>query len=197
MRSVNPLLRFVLRVAAWLPPTFALWYLAAPLLVWPLALLCELVTRSAFADLVKSVEQSGYLITFVTSLKPAQATTSTVATAVLSVEVNALVYAFGLPMLAALILAAGQPHRLRHLVLGYLVLLPFETWGVVAQLLKEITLVAGPAVASQTGFSATQRETIAFAFQFGSLILPTVAPAVVWVLMHRRFLERFANRGAP
>ena len=31
---------------------------------------------------------------------------------------------------------------------------------------------------------------IAFAYQFGSLILPAVVPAVAWVLTHRAFLER-------
>jgi len=59
-----------------------------------------------------------------------------------------------------------------------------------ADFLKNVAITAGPAVASQTGFSAAQREAIAFAFQFGSLILPAIVPAIVWVLMHRRFLER-------
>jgi hypothetical protein len=45
-------------------------------------------------------------------------------------------------------------------------------------------------VVLQTGIAAWQREAIAFAFQFGSLTLPTVAPAIVWVLTHRSFLER-------
>ena len=31
---------------------------------------------------------------------------------------------------------------------------------------------------------------IAVAFQFGSLILPTVIPAIVWVMTHRAFLLR-------
>ena len=53
---------------------------------------------------------------------------------------------------------------------------------------------AGPLVASQVGFSAPQREMIAFAYQFGTLIMPTVVPAVVWVLTHRVFLDRM--RGA-
>ena len=67
--------------------------------------------------------------------------------------------------------------------------------GGLADFLKNVAITAGPAVASQTGFSAAQREVIAFAFQFGSLILPAIVPAIVWVLMHRRFLERL--RGVP
>jgi hypothetical protein len=64
---------------------------------------------------------------------------------------------------------------------------------VIAEFLEDIAGGLGPGVASQTGFSAWQREAIAFAYQFGTLILPTVVPAVVWVLMHRRLLEGLAR----
>ncbi|HWZ70093.1 MAG TPA: exosortase H-associated membrane protein [Casimicrobiaceae bacterium] len=185
--------RFVLRVVAWLPLTFAVWYLGAPLLVWPVALLAEMFTRSTF-DWVKSVEQMGPLIIFVTSLKPAEGANPAGVQAVLSVESNVLLFSFGLAMLAALILAAREPHRVRMLLIGYVVLLPFQTFSVVADFLKNAAILAGPAVASQTNLNAWQREVIAFCYQFGTLILPTVAPAVVWVLMHRRFLEKLAGR---
>jgi uncharacterized ion transporter superfamily protein YfcC len=61
---------------------------------------------------------------------------------------------------------------------------------VLADFLKNIAITSSPLIASQTNFSAFQREMIVFAFQFGSLILPAVAPAVAWVLTHRRFLEQ-------
>jgi len=185
--------RFVLRVVAWLPLTFAVWYLAAPLLVWPVALLAELATRSAF-DWVKSVEQTGPLLTFITSLKPAEAASPAGVKAVLSVESNVLLFSFGLPMLAALILAAREPRRVRMLLIGFVILLPFQTFSVVADFLKNAVILAGPAVAAQTHISGWQRELIAFCYQFGTLILPTVAPAIVWVLMHRPFLERLSGR---
>jgi len=185
--------RFVLRVVAWLPLTFAVWYLAAPLLVWPVALLAELFTRSTF-DWVKSVEQMGPLITFVTSLKPAEGADPAGVKAVVSVESNVLLFSFGLPMLAALILAAREPHRMRMLLIGFVVLLPFQTFSVVADFLKNVAILAPPAVSSQTGINAFQREVIAFCYQFGTLILPTVAPAIVWVLMHRSFLEELSGR---
>ena len=185
--------RFVLRVVAWLPLTFAVWYLAAPLLAWPVALLAELFTRSTF-DWVKSVEQMGPLITFVTSLKPAEGANPAGVKAVVSVESNVLLFSFGLPMLAALILAAREPHRVRMLLIGFVVLLPFQTFSVVADFLKNVAILAPPAVSSQTGINAFQREVIAFCYQFGTLILPTVAPAIVWVLMHRSFLEKLSGR---
>lgn len=186
--------RFVLRVAAWLPLAFLVWYLAGPVLAWPIGVLTEAALKAGFADLVAQVQQQGHLLTVVTTLKPALATTQDLASGVLSVELNVLLYSFGLPLLAALILAAGQPQPLRRLFLGCLVLAPFISFGLIAEFLKRVVFDAGPAVAAQTGFDSLQREAIAFAYQFGSLILPPVAPAVFWVLTHRAFVEGFATR---
>ena len=193
LRSLRPprLSAFVLAVLAWLPLTFAVWYFAAPLLLWPSVLVMQAVSAMGFGGLVRGIEQAGSTVTFTTSLRPGTG----VAGGFVSVDVNLLLYSFGLPLLAALIVAAREPAWKRHLAIGYLVLVPFVAWGGLADFLTNVAITAGPAAASQTGFSAAQREVIAFAFQFGSLILPAIVPAIVWVLMHRRFLERL--RGVP
>jgi hypothetical protein len=185
----NSLGGFVLRVAAWLAPAFLVWYAAAGIFAWPIVLLTDAAARIAFSDIVRNVEQQGYLITIVSTLKPALATTQNPGDGLVSVELNTLLYSFGFPMLAALTLAARQRHALRTLAIGYAVLAPFVTWGIIAEFLKRIAFDTATTVAVQAGFGPLQREAIAFAYQFGSLILPTVAPAVFWVLAHRRFLE--------
>ena len=48
-RGLSPLARFIVTVLAWLPLTFVVWYFAAPILLWPAALLSDLATRVAFA----------------------------------------------------------------------------------------------------------------------------------------------------
>ena len=189
----NPLPRFVTLTLAWLPVAFALWYLGAPLLLAPAMLLAEVVLRGGFADIVSRVDASDGVVTVLTALKPGQA----IAGGAVSVDVNVLLYSFGLPMFAALVLAAREPRWLRKLAIGYVVMMPVVAFGIVADFLKNIAITAGPMVASQTGFSALQREAIVFAFQFGSLILPTVVPAAVWVLTHRSFLERLRLASAP
>jgi len=182
----SPLPRFVLLTLAWLPVTFVAWYFAAPVLLYPVVLLAEGTLRLGFADLVRAVGADGGSVQVLTTLKPGQAA----GVGQVSVDVNMLLYAYGMPMFAALVLAAREPRWPRILLIGLAAMLPFAAWGVVADFLKNVAITAGPAVASQTGFGAAQREVIAFAFQFGSLILPTVVPAAIWVLTHRRFLER-------
>ncbi|MEO8488032.1 MAG: exosortase H-associated membrane protein [Betaproteobacteria bacterium] len=189
-RVRSPLGRFIVTVLVWLPVTFAVWYLVSPALMWIVRFLCS-AAALPFGDLVRTVEQSGSTMVFVTSLKPGQAAGA----GVISVSVDGLLYAFGMPMFAALTLAAREPARWKILALGIVALLPFVTFGIVADFLKNVAITSGPLVASQAGFSSAQREMIAFAYQFGTLILPTVVPAIVWVLTHRAFLERM--RGKP
>jgi hypothetical protein len=186
----SPLTRFVVAALAWLPVTFGAWYLLAPVLLWPVRLLVEFVASVGLRDLVRAIESAGRSLTFVTTLKPGEG----VGAGVVSVDVNMLVYAFGMPLFAALTLAAREASWWRTLAIGYAVIVPFVAWGVLADFLKGIAIVAPAAIASQTGFSGPQREAIAFAYQFGTLILPAVVPAVLWVLLHRAFLERLRRR---
>ena len=183
----GPVVRFVLRVIAWLAPAFAVWYLAAPLLLWPVRLLAEAVARLLFPGIVRAVDQSGAVCTFTTMLKPGAVLA---ASGNVVIDVNMLLYSFGLPLFVALVLAAREPGIWRRLAIGYALIVPFAAWGVLADFLKSVAITADPLVASQTGFSPGLREAIAFAYQFGALILPTVVPAVAWVVTHRAFLER-------
>jgi len=183
----RPLGRFIIKVFAWLPAAFFVWYFAAPVLMWPAALVTRLVARAGFADLVQAVTQSGAIVTFATTLRPGEASAQS---GQVTVDINMLLYAFGLPLYAALVLAAREPRWPFRLLAGYVALVPFIAWGVFAAFLKDVAITATPLVASQTGFEPWQREVIAFAYQFGTLILPTVVPAVTWVLTHRAFLER-------
>jgi hypothetical protein len=185
MRS--PLGGFILKVFGWLPVAFFVWYFAAPVLMWPAALVTRLVARTGFADLVQAVTQSGATVTFATTLRPGEASA---VSGQVAVDVDMLLYAFGLPLYAALVLAAREAKWPYRLLAGYAALIPFIAWGVLADFLKNVAITAAPLVASQTGFLPWQRELIAFAYQFGTLILPTVVPAVTWVLTHRAFLER-------
>jgi hypothetical protein len=189
--SRSPLGGFVVKVFAWLPVTFAVWYFAAPVLLWPAALITEFVARSGLADIVQGVEQVRAELTFATTLKPGSASARA---GEIAVAVDLLLYSFGLPLYAALVLAAKEPGWPRRLIVGYAVLMPFVAWGVLADFLKNVAITMGPQIASQTGFVAWQREAIAFSYQFGTLILPTVVPVVTWVLTHRAFLDRLRPR---
>ena len=183
---MSPLLRFVLLTVAWLPVAFAAWYVLAPVILFPAQALVRVVVDATLRDLVRDIESHAAILSFVTTLRPGEA----IGGGVLTVDVNMLLYAFGLPLFVALTLAARQARMARTLLVGYAAMIPFVAWGVLADFLKNVAITAPPLVASQTGFGPRGRDMIAFAYQFGSLILPAVVPAVAWVLTHRPFLER-------
>jgi hypothetical protein len=189
-RGTSSVGRFALRTLGFLPIAFAAWYLAAPLLLWPALELVRGLAYAVLDDIVRAVEQSGALATFVTTLRAPGAAMA----GIITVDVNMLLYSFGLPLFVALTLAARERRWRRHLVLGYAVLQPVVAWGVLADFLKNVAITAGPAVASQTRFGGWEREAIAFAYQLGSLILPAVVPAVLWVAMHGGFIAALRRR---
>ena len=190
-RAESSLARLIIRVFAWLPVTFAVWYVTAPILLWPAAFLAELIGRMTWSDIIRGVEQARAELTFATTLKAGSAGAHG---GEIIVGVDLLLYSFGLPLYAALVLAAKEPDWPRRLFAGYAVLMPFVAWGALADFLKSVAITMGPQIASQTGFVAWQREAIAFSYQFGALILPTVVPLVVWVVTHRPLLERLRAR---
>ena len=186
----QPLFRFVCITLAWLPVAFAVWYVLAPVILLPAEAIVRVLVHAFFRGLVTSIESHGGVLSFVTTLRPGEAR----AGGVLTVDVNMLLYAFGLPLFAALTLAARQRAMWRSLAIGYLAMMPFVAWGVLADFLKNVAITASPLVVSQAGFGALARDIIVFAYQLGSLILPAVVPAVAWVLTHRLFLTRLRSR---
>src|SRR5215211_4821142 len=130
----HPLTRFVITVLAWLPVCFAVWYFTAPLLTLPIHWLALAVAKLGFGDMITDVEKSGSLFKFVTNLRPASATSFTGGRSAVVVDSRSLVYTYGLPLFAALALAAtGLKDGVRLakvLVIGYAALVPFQTWGI-------------------------------------------------------------------
>jgi hypothetical protein len=119
--SSSPLPRFIALTLAWLPVGFAVWYVASPVLLWPAQLIAEGVLRGPFGDLVRAVDAHGALVQVTSTLKPGQAVDGGAVT----VDINMLLYAYGLPMFAALVLAAREPRWPRILAIGYVAILPF------------------------------------------------------------------------
>ena len=185
----NPLYAFFLKAALLLPVCLALWYWKAEWFNSPAAIVSGWIMRGLFPGWVEAVEWSQRTISLVTTLRvPMVAGVKEGQYAVMVAESNPMLYGYGLPLFAALLLASGEARRWRKLMLGALVLIPFQAWGICFDLLKQVAIVAGPVVAAQTGISPWQREIIAVGYQVGTLILPTVAPIALWLALNRRLI---------
>ena len=185
----NPLYAFFLKAALWLPLCLALWYWKAEWFNGPAAIVSGWIMRGLFPGWVQAVEWSQRTISLVTTLRvPMVPGVNEGKVAVMVAEANPLLYTYGLPLFAALLLASGEAKRWRKLMLGAVVLIPFQAWGICFDLLKQVAITAGPDVTAQTGFSTWQRESIALGYQLGTLILPTVAPIALWLALNRQLI---------
>jgi hypothetical protein len=59
-----------------------------------------------------------------------------------------------------------------------------------------VAISAGSAVTDQAGFPEWQREGIALCYQLGYLILPTLAPVVLWLILSPQFIPMLMLEGA-
>ena len=176
--------QFVLRVFLWLPPCVAAWYFSAPYHAAVVGKLARLMLRQSTSGIVSAMEQSGFNLAFVTSIKVYPAPGQP---ALLLPEVNPLLYTYGLPFFLALMLA--ERAKWWKILVGASVLLPFQVWGVAFDVLAQIGVRLGPEIGAQAGLSGWRAEVIALGYQLGVLIFPSVVPVVLWVAFSRPFIE--------
>ncbi len=174
---------FFARTLALFALALAWWWLARDIVVLPAAWLAEHVAQWAFPGWAHGVERSHDVLTLLTRL-------SMVApdgrVGEIALDVQMLKYCYGMPLLAALMLASA-PHRWWwKLPLGWLMLVPFQAWGMVAEWLLQAALFSGPAAAAQAGFGTVAANAIGASYQLGFLMFPTLVPVLVWLAFDRK-----------
>ncbi|HCB13492.1 MAG TPA: hypothetical protein DEP36_08005 [Gammaproteobacteria bacterium] len=201
----RPIDRFLIATVLWLAPAFTVWYLLASVLLMPIAGWVQVVLTQGFGYAIVAVEQQGTMVDIVTRFVMAAPTTGAAppnAQGQLVFSINALKYAYGLPLLVALTLAAPTAigEKLYRVVMGSLLLLPVPVWGITCEALKVLVFQMGPGVAGQMGTTPFTRELLALAYQLGYLILPAMTPILLWAAFHRDFLRELlpqARRATP
>lgn len=197
--KLSPLKELLLGALLWLPMCFFLWFWLASPLVLPVTWLSGLALHVALGDLIADVTQFGYVIEVTTRIRPAIAAADGEGVPVVALDVNPMIYGYGLPLFTGLTLATPMAvrRRLVQILIGYAALVPVQAWGVFWQVMRTVGLdlgEPGTEAVRQAGFNL---ELIALCYQFGYLILPSVTPVVIWVLGNRAFLERLIARRPP
>ena len=190
MRGAPTLGAFVLRAFLWLPPCFAAWYLCAELHTAVAARFARLFVAFVDARLMAAVEQPGHDLVFVT---PIQVSTAAGQAGVLAVEVNPLIYTYGLALFVAVALAA----RLRwwKVLAGAAILLPFQGWGIAFDFLAHVAAKLGPEIAAQAGLLRA-REFVALSYQLGNLVFPSLVPVALFVAFGWSYVESLGTAAA-
>ncbi len=166
--------QFILRLLICLPIAFIAWHFLANPITWALSHLLDAARSFFLSRTVERIEINAGMIIF-----PVRADASSFGGKVveLLVEIDPRQYTYGAPVFAALIVAARS--KIRFLLLGLAMLMPFQAWGVFFDLLKQIAFPTVEGMPKNLGFEGVPREFLALAYQFGALILPMLAPVVL------------------
>jgi hypothetical protein len=208
---LSPLRRFLLAALLWLPFAFFVWFWFAAPLVWPVIQLAKLALLSAWPQLFTAVSQGAdlldaqghvlehlpYLMQLSTSILVDVAAPGAAANfGFIEPTVNPMVYGYALPLFAGLVLAT--PLRLRQrvaqLAVGFPLIWLAQAFGVISESLKTVTIDAGPMGVEAAARAGLSLNLIALCYQFGYLILPSLVPAVLWIVCNRTFIELLIRR---
>ncbi len=183
MAGTPSLEKFVLRTILWLPPCFAAWYFNAQYHAAAAGALARLLVDQLKPGIISALEQPGIDLVFITTI---EVHPEPGLTALLLPEVNPLIYTYGLAFFLALMFAARA--QWWKILVGAVVLLPFQNWGIAFDFLAQVGVTLGHEVSTQAGLLGCRKEAIALGYQIGNLIFPSLIPIVLWAIFNRRFL---------
>ena len=181
--------RFAIAAFAGIILITLLWTKLTPWVSYPIAVLSEVALHEVAPMWVREVHKKPGQIEVETSVGVVVPNAGgQIADVVVDADPGR--YAFGLPIFLALVLAAyvanRAPGRLAKAIGGYLILLPIQSFSLVMYLLMQV-LVAAKLDIRTLRVDPWQVESIVFGYQVGVLVLPTLAPVLVWLLLDRKF----------
>lgn len=178
---------FVGKVVLWLPVMFALWYyyfssLISGLVAW----LLEFALVGLFPEIFHELKPLGYSLEVVTHLVLQPSSSLSIpegSRAVIAFDVNPLLYGFGLPFYAALLMALPDNREVHsgHFLGGFILLVLVQAIGINFDIWKALIFQFGNALDKRLTIASYVPELVAYGYQMSSLILPVVTPAILWL----------------
>ena len=192
MRRPSVLTLFALSALGWMVMLTLLWTQVSAWTSYPVTALSHFALEQGAPMWVRAVRKSPGAIEVESTIEmPVPSAGGRLAEA--TVEADPARYAYGLPIFLALLLAARGPGRLVRALAGYLLLLPVQAFSLGFYLLMQLVLFA-QASTRVLRVSQWQIEAIVYGYQLGALVLPTLAPILLWLWLDRRFVERVLVR---
>lgn len=194
--------RFLLLAVACLALLLPLWYWAAAWFATPPIWLAGTAMKTLFSW-VEGFEQNGITATLLTHVQvrmPGPGGTQMLAE--LTPEVSYPTYGYGLVLLWAMLIASHPRRWWLKGLLGSVLLVPVQAWGLCFQWMRDVIVTSGGNAAAYLGYPSWVNEVVAYGYQFGFLMLTPVAPILLWLWFDQRFvaalwLEAALDEDAP
>ena len=185
----NAIRQMFILALLYLPLGFFGWFFAASALMWPSGQLTGMVLSGLDPVLFERLVQLDFIFEIQTGVVlPEPINGQQVA---LNIEVNPMIYAWGMALLFGLTMATplGAWRRVAQLLVGFSVVTVITTWGACFDALTQLAFRSGPEAAIAARGLGLSMEVIALGYQLGYLMLPAVIPVATWIVMNRSFIE--------
>lgn len=199
-----PIARFMAAAVAWLVALTVVWSQVSAWTSYPVAWLTHVALEQGAPMWVRKVHVRPGVIEAETTIEIAVPQAGG-RKAEFSVEASPARYAYGLPILLALLLAAGWRRRglWRRALAGYVLLWPTQALSTVMFLLMQMISTAQFNLRTLRA-DMWQLEAIIYGYQAGALVLPTLVPVMLWLWLDRAYVaevlvpgfRRFAGQPA-
>lgn len=191
MRRFSPLTVFVLSAFGWLVALTLLWSKVGAWTSYPVGVISQVALDRGAPSWVRQVQLTPGNMEVDTSIEvPVEGGRY----GELVLEASPMRYAYGLPIFLALLLAARGQGRVWRAFAGYALLLPAQAFSLTFYLLMQLML-ATQFNANVLWISSLQMELIVYAYQLGTLVLPTLVPILLWLWMDRAFVNDVLVQG--
>ena len=166
------------RTLLWLVPCLALWYVAAGPLAWvPAKVASPLI--GAVGDVKAMALRDRGVVYSVSIDAPYELMRRGTGAATADVEVATATYTYGIALFLALSLATRGWQKPKLLLAGTVIVWLGSAWGIGFDAMRQLAI--SPELASHVALGTAARTAIAFGYQLGSLLLPTLLPIALWL----------------
>ena len=175
--------QFLLYVFILLIPFFVLWTVFSGPLAVPAIGLVNLILTHWFPDVVNTLYVDGSHALLMTEFgeKDGRLVPLIGAEYRLGFQVNTRILSYSLPFYTALHFATQKQDYLISYVWGVLILYMFFVFGLLCLCLRELMVHLGANFFNQPGAFVPGANLIGILYQLNVLIVPTLAPAVLWL----------------
>lgn len=179
--------QFLLFVFALIIPCFALWTVFTSAIAMPVVGLVDMILGGWFPSMVEGLFMEGADTVLATEfgelngrmVPPEQSEYQ------LAFLINPAIVSYSLPFYATLHFATNKRAYLSSFISGVLILYPFILIGLLSLCLKELMVNLGMVFFEQPGIWVPNGTVIALLYQLNVLIIPTVAPILLWAWQSR------------
>lgn len=179
--------QFLLFVFALLIPCFALWTLASGPMAIPAIGFVSSMLSHWFPDTVNALYANGPEAVLMTEFgeRAGQAIPLSQAEYRLGFQINTRILSYSLPFYTALHFATQKKQYFSSYLWGVLVLYILFVLGLISLCLKELMVNLGANFFNQPEVFVPNADVISILYQFCVLIVPTLAPIILWIAQSR------------